>query len=50
MRTEGRQVQVMERQEHIAVLAGEKKISDMLVFLMYRKLKNTRGNRTGLNQ
>jgi hypothetical protein len=47
MRTEGERVQVLEGQGHIAVLAGEKKIGDMLVFLMYRKLKNTLGGRAG---
>jgi len=31
--------QACKKQEHIAVLAGGQQISDMIVFLMYRKLK-----------
>lgn len=31
--------QVWRKKEHIAVLAGDKQVSEMLVFIMYRKLK-----------
>ena len=31
---------VRKKQEHIAVLAGGQQISEMIVLLMYRKLKN----------
>lgn len=31
--------QVRKKQEHVAVLAGGRQIGDMVVFLMYRKLK-----------
>jgi len=30
---------ILDNSSHISVLSGDKKISDMLVFLMYRKLK-----------
>lgn len=47
MSMESKRLQVLEGDGRVAVLAGGKKISDMLVFLMYRKLKNTPGDRAG---
>ena len=35
--------QVRKKQEHIAVLSGGQQISEMIVFLMYRKLKTMLG-------
>lgn len=43
---EKKAVQIVNNQEHISVLCGDKKISDMLVFLAYRKLKQVLNNQT----
>ncbi|WP_157833473.1 hypothetical protein [Desulfotruncus alcoholivorax] len=37
-------VQIVENQEHISIMCGDKNISDMLVFLAYRKLKHVLNN------
>ena len=37
---------VLDKTGHISVLSGDKKISDMLVFLMYRKLKHMLSEKT----
>ena len=41
---EKKAVQIVENQEHVSVICGDKKISDMLVFLAYRKLKHVLAN------
>ena len=41
---------ILDKTGHISVLLGDKKISDMLVFLMYRKLKYLLSEKTGTKE
>ena len=41
---------ILDKHGHISVLSGDKKISDMLFFLMYRKLKHMLSEKTGTKE
>ena len=41
---------ILDKPGHISVLAGDKKITDMLVYLMYRKLKIILEDKSGVKE